>query len=243
MSQTTQGYFGKTAYGIESSEYLQFWIGFSTACISFYQFQLMKDATAIWGSAIFAREQAVISGNSLRGIYTKNSVSESILESIIEGKRYCGIFIDIPLCEIDRQVTVQTTGIPFNYKIPFDFTFRWDFLQDQKAVSLNKNDTIMNNHLAYHMIPPEKPEIVYLLAGEDSNGLEQQRYNVRINQNNFKQFIGTGAYPDPTKASITTMMHYLCDAFVRIIFDDSSIPQILNIDVIGELAGGAIKPQ
>ncbi|KAA6360811.1 MAG: hypothetical protein EZS28_043663, partial [Streblomastix strix] len=56
-------------------------------------------------------------------------------------------------------------------------------------------------------------------------------------------FIGTRAYPDPTKASITPMMHYLCDAFVRIIFDDSTMPQVLNIDVIGELAGGAIKPQ
>ncbi|KAA6332397.1 MAG: hypothetical protein EZS28_053281, partial [Streblomastix strix] len=55
-----------------------------------------------------------------------------------------------------------------------------DFLQDLKVVWLNKNDTIMNNHLAYHMIPPEKPDIVYLLAGEDSTGLEYLRYNVRI---------------------------------------------------------------
>ncbi|KAA6342728.1 MAG: hypothetical protein EZS28_052364, partial [Streblomastix strix] len=49
--------------------------------------------------------------------------------------------------------------------------------------------------------------------------------------------------PDPRKASITPMMHYLCDAFVRIVFDDSSMPQVLNIDVIGELAKGAIQPQ
>ncbi|KAA6354347.1 MAG: hypothetical protein EZS28_050125, partial [Streblomastix strix] len=63
------------------------------------------------------------------------------------------------------------------------------------------------------------------------------------NQNDFKQFIGTRAYPDPTKAQITPMMHYLCDVFVRIIFDDSSMPQVLNIDVIGELAKGAIQPQ
>ncbi|KAA6373264.1 MAG: hypothetical protein EZS28_031211 [Streblomastix strix] len=94
------------------------------------------------------------------------------------------------------------------------------------------------------MIPPEKPDIVYLLSGDDvATGLEYQRYNVRINQNDFKQFIGTRAYPDPTKASITPVMHYLRDAFVRIIFDDSSMPQVLNIDVIGELAGGTIKPQ
>ncbi|KAA6368771.1 MAG: hypothetical protein EZS28_035702 [Streblomastix strix] len=50
-------------------------------------------------------------------------------------------------------------------------------------------------------------------------------------------------YPDPNKASIIPMMHYLCDASVRIIFDDSSMLQVLNIDDIGDLAKGAIKPQ
>ncbi|KAA6388065.1 MAG: hypothetical protein EZS28_016409 [Streblomastix strix] len=439
------------------------------------------------------------------------------------------MFIDIPLCEIDREATIEDLGTQFYYKIPFDITFSgvldlnqlnpifnsfpvltrnyatlhlqlWiqDFLQDLKVVWLNKNDTVQNNHLAYHMIPPEKPDIVYLLSGETADALSYKRYNVRIvnmqnaavldkipqnsisqigtakfdtlkiqnvcfnieneeaiismiqqqkiinfptqvfrtqssnfpfsgfdktsgsmqsimsfsnikalfmtfampqyptwffpvlftglnlvidqnnvipqpykslnqatngqmfdcfvdqddvsapsdlyhsltfenlnvddkknyyglidnndqykpanifylttlysgskavktlypnkymlawklatddsfmrgynsskigsrtniqvimqgnltkgiidttninpsqNQNDFKQFIGTRAYPDPTKASITPMMHYLCDAFVRIIFDDSSMPQVLNIDVIGELAGGAIKPQ
>ncbi|KAA6386699.1 MAG: hypothetical protein EZS28_017775 [Streblomastix strix] len=67
--------------------------------------------------------------------------------------------------------------------------------------------------------------------------------NQSQNQNDFKQFIGTRAYPDSTKASNTPMMPYLCDAFVRIIFDDSSMSQVLNIDVIVELADGAIKPQ
>ncbi|KAA6357022.1 MAG: hypothetical protein EZS28_047452, partial [Streblomastix strix] len=71
MSQASQGYFGKTADGIEQSEHLQFWLGFSTACGPFYQFQLLKDATALWGSAIYAREQAVISGNSLSDLCTK----------------------------------------------------------------------------------------------------------------------------------------------------------------------------
>ncbi|KAA6392476.1 MAG: hypothetical protein EZS28_011998 [Streblomastix strix] len=211
MSQPSQGYYGKTAQGIEASEHLQFWIGFSTACGPFYQFQLLKDATALWGSAIYAREQAVISGNSLNDLCTKNSDSVSPLESIIEGKRHCGIFIDIPLCEFDRQAISATVGTPFYKRIPFDITFSgvldlnqlnpifnsfpvltrnyatlhlqlwiYDFLQDLKVVWLNKNDIIMNNHLAYHMIPPEKADIFYLLAGEDSTGLEYLRYNVRI---------------------------------------------------------------
>ncbi|KAA6379031.1 MAG: hypothetical protein EZS28_025440 [Streblomastix strix] len=80
MSQAEQGYFGKSAQGIESSEHLQFWIGFSTACGPFYQFQLMKDAIALWGSAIYAREQAAISGNSLSDLCIKNSVSVSLLQ-------------------------------------------------------------------------------------------------------------------------------------------------------------------
>ncbi|KAA6381791.1 MAG: hypothetical protein EZS28_022682 [Streblomastix strix] len=118
--KTAQGYFGKTAQGIESSKHLQFCIGFSTACGPFYQFQLLKDATALWGSAIYAREQAVIIGNSLSDLCIKNSVSVSPLESIIEGKRHCGVFIDIPLCEIDRQTAA---GTPFYYRNPNDITF------------------------------------------------------------------------------------------------------------------------
>ncbi|KAA6398886.1 MAG: hypothetical protein EZS28_005586 [Streblomastix strix] len=62
-------------------------------------------------------------------------------------------------------------------------------------------------------------------------------------QNDFKQFIGTRAYSDPNNASITPMMHQVCDAFVRIIFDDSSKPQVLNIDVVEELAKAFIQPQ
>ncbi|KAA6355695.1 MAG: hypothetical protein EZS28_048778, partial [Streblomastix strix] len=37
-----------------------------------------------------------------------------------------------------------------------------DYLQDLKVVWLNKQDIVQNLHLAYHMIPPEKPDIVYL---------------------------------------------------------------------------------
>ncbi|KAA6358296.1 MAG: hypothetical protein EZS28_046177 [Streblomastix strix] len=208
MTQIQQGYVGKTAQGIESSEHLQFWIGFSTACGPFYKFQLVKDGTALWGSAIYTREQAVISRNSLSDLFTKNNFSVSPLESIIEGKHHCGVFIDIPLCEIDRQATATT---PFYYRIPNDITFSgvidhnqlnpifnsfpiptrnygtlhlqlWIqvFLQDLKVVWLNKNDTIQNSHLAYHMIPPEKHGIVYLLAGDDATDLSYQRYNVRI---------------------------------------------------------------
>ncbi|KAA6390480.1 MAG: hypothetical protein EZS28_013994 [Streblomastix strix] len=368
---------------------------------------------ALWGSAIYAREQAVISGNSLSNSYIKNTVIVSPLENIIEGKCHCGVFIDIPLCEIDRQIAAGTT---FYFRIPNDITF-------SGVLDLNQLNSIFNSFpvlTPYHMIPPEKPDIVYLLSGDDTDelhgfdknsgsmqsiisfsnikslfmtfampqyptwffpvlfiglnlvidqnnvilqpykslnqatngqmfdcfadqdvvsapsdlylsltfenlniddknnyqglvdnaeqyktanifylttlfsgskaaktlypnkymlawkltiddsfmrGFNSSKLDARTNiyvilqenltkeiidttninpsqkQNDFKQFIGTRAYPDPIKASITPMMHYLCDAFVRIIFDDSSMPQVLNIDVIGELAKGAIQPQ
>ncbi|KAA6356102.1 MAG: hypothetical protein EZS28_048371, partial [Streblomastix strix] len=56
MTQTSQDYYGETADGSEQSETLRFWLGFSTACGSFHQFQLMRDATALWGTSIYMPE-------------------------------------------------------------------------------------------------------------------------------------------------------------------------------------------
>ncbi|KAA6359883.1 MAG: hypothetical protein EZS28_044590, partial [Streblomastix strix] len=151
MSQAQQVYLGKKAQGIESSEHLQFWIGFSTACGPFYQFQLMIDATALWGSAIYAREYAVISGNSLSDLYTKNSVNVSPLESIIEGKRHCGMFIDIPFCEIDREATIEDLRTPFYYKIPFDITFSGILDLNQLNPIFNSFPVLTHNYATLHL--------------------------------------------------------------------------------------------
>ncbi|KAA6383754.1 MAG: hypothetical protein EZS28_020721 [Streblomastix strix] len=59
-TQASQDYYGEAADGAEQSEHLRFWIGFSTACGQFHQFQLMRDATALWGTSIYARQQAAI---------------------------------------------------------------------------------------------------------------------------------------------------------------------------------------
>ncbi|KAA6355287.1 MAG: hypothetical protein EZS28_049185, partial [Streblomastix strix] len=83
MAQANQNYYGKTADGDEKSERLRFWLGFLTDCGPFHQFQLMRDATALWGTSIYAREQAAFSSNSLSDLCTSNSVSVSPLESII----------------------------------------------------------------------------------------------------------------------------------------------------------------
>ncbi|KAA6359117.1 MAG: hypothetical protein EZS28_045356, partial [Streblomastix strix] len=125
MKQSEQKYYGKTGDGEEKSEHLKFWLGFSTACGPFNQFAILRDAQNLWNTAIYAREQAVICSNSLTDLCTNNSVSVSPLESIIAGKRHCGIFMDIPLSDIDLQATVAEgqPRTPYYFRIPYDITF------------------------------------------------------------------------------------------------------------------------
>ncbi|KAA6403677.1 MAG: hypothetical protein EZS28_000790 [Streblomastix strix] len=163
------------------------------------------------GICNYAREQAIISRDSLSDLCTKNSVNISSLENIIERNRHYGVFIDIPLGEIDSQANAATADTSINYKIPQDITFsgvldlkylnpifnsfpiltsnyftllqelwKQDFLQDLKVVWLNKNDAVKNNHLAYHTIPPEKLDIIYLLSdsGKVDKTREYQGFNI-----------------------------------------------------------------
>ncbi|KAA6371778.1 MAG: hypothetical protein EZS28_032695 [Streblomastix strix] len=119
------------------------------------------------------------------------------------------------------------TLYPNKYMLTWNFATDYSFMRGYNSSKLSSRTNIQ-----------------VILQGNLTKGIiDTTNVNPSQNQNDFKQFIGTRAYPDPTKASITPMMHYLCDAFVRIIFDDSSMPQVSNIDVIGELDGGAIKPQ
>ncbi|KAA6400694.1 MAG: hypothetical protein EZS28_003781 [Streblomastix strix] len=213
MTQFYQKYYGKTGDGEEKSEYLKFWLGFSTACGPFNQFAILRDAQNLWSTAIYAREQAVICSNSLTDLCTNNSVSVQPLESIIAGKRHCGIFMEIPLSDIDLQakVAAEQPRTPYYFRIPYDITFSGildlnqlnpifnsflvltrnyaslylqlqvqDFLQDLEIVWLNKSDTIKNRHLAYAMIPPEKPDIVYLLSDNGAASLSYDQYAVRL---------------------------------------------------------------
>ncbi|KAA6399858.1 MAG: hypothetical protein EZS28_004613 [Streblomastix strix] len=129
-------------------------------------------------------------------------LSVSSLESIVRGRRHCGIFFDIPV------IKFATTAGAFNYKIPEDIIIAgvldlnqlnpifnsfpeltrnyasiylqlWtqDFLQDLKVVRLNKYNPVTNDHLAYLMLPPEKLEIIYL---QDFTVASYNKFNVRI---------------------------------------------------------------
>ncbi|KAA6401277.1 MAG: hypothetical protein EZS28_003194 [Streblomastix strix] len=435
MTQFYKKYYGKTGDGEEKSEHLKFWLGFSTACEPFNQFAILRDAQNLQNTAIYAREQAVICSNSLTDLCTNNSVSVSPLESIIAGKRHCGIFMDIPLSDIDLQATVADgqPRTPYYFRIPYDIKFSgvldlnqlnpifnsfpvltrnyaslylqlWvqDFLQDLKnqkpdvvyllskeededpqaysfgfqAVSgsmqsimsfanikalfmtfampqyptwffpvlfynfnlvvdqknlipqpykaltqttnsqmfdcfvdqdvvsapsdlyhsltfenvnvddknnfygyvdpagdvgttanIFYNTTLYNGSKATKTLYPNKFMLAWKMATDDSFMRGQNsskigaRTNIQVilngnltkgivdttklypsqNQNDFKQFIGMRSYLDPHQVALTPIMHYLCDAFIRITFDVNPDPQVLSMDVIGEIGGSSIR--
>ncbi|KAA6396364.1 MAG: hypothetical protein EZS28_008110 [Streblomastix strix] len=159
MTLDKQKYYGKTDDGSEHSELLKFRVDFSPACGPFNQLIILRDAQNLWNAAIYARD-----------------VSQ--LESIIAGKRHCGVFIDNPLCDIDNAAAEDT---PFFYQILYDITFSDDFIQDLKIVWLIKLNVTGNNHLANAMITPEKSDFVCQLSGEkDENPLAYSLYNVKL---------------------------------------------------------------
>ncbi|KAA6356896.1 MAG: hypothetical protein EZS28_047577, partial [Streblomastix strix] len=149
-----------------------------------------------------ADQQAVISANSLSDLCTNNSVSVSPLESIVAGKRHCGTFIDIPVTAFSatagrfnyllsypitfsgildlNQLNPIINSFPVltrNYASLYLQLWTQDFLQDLKIVWLNKTNMVTNEHLAYQMISPEKPDIIFLRNRDE---VAYDAYTVRI---------------------------------------------------------------
>ncbi|KAA6367375.1 MAG: hypothetical protein EZS28_037098, partial [Streblomastix strix] len=252
MQQCNQKYYGKAAEGPLNSEHLKFWLGFSTACGPFNQFAILRDAQNLWNSAIYARKQAVICSNSLTDLCTNNSVSVSSLESIVTGKRHCGVFIDIPLCEIDRAAAA---GIPYFYLILYDITFSVVLDLNQLNPVFNSFPVLTRNYASLYSqlwvkatktLYPNKYMLAWKMATDDSfmRGQNSSKIGARTNiqnQNDFKHFISMRSCPDPHQVALTPIMHYLCDAFIRITFDDNPDPQVLSMDVTGEIGGSSIR--
>ncbi|KAA6394845.1 MAG: hypothetical protein EZS28_009626 [Streblomastix strix] len=196
IKQATQHY--------NSAEVIKFWLGFSTTCGPFQQIAICTDNIKLWETSIYARKQAKICSNSLSDLTVNNSVTVSQLESIVQGKRHCGVFIDVPLVEV--AAASGTTA--YFYRYPKDITFSgvmdlnqlnpifnefpvltrnyaslylqlWmtDFLQDLKVVQLNKSRSF-DTCLAYAMIPAEKPDIITLL--DDAAAPKSTQYAVRL---------------------------------------------------------------
>ncbi|KAA6377739.1 MAG: hypothetical protein EZS28_026735 [Streblomastix strix] len=183
---------------------LKFWLGFSTACGPFQQIAICRDNTKLWETSTYAREQTIICSNQLSDLSINNSGTVSPLESIVQGKRHCCVFIDVPL--VDVAAASGTTA--YFYRYPKDITFSgvmdlnqlnpifnefpvltrnyaslylqlWmtDFLQDLKVVWLNKSRSF-DTCLAYAMTPAEKPDIITLLT--DAAAPASTQYAVRL---------------------------------------------------------------
>ncbi|KAA6401952.1 MAG: hypothetical protein EZS28_002517 [Streblomastix strix] len=106
------------------------------------------------------------------------------------------------------------------------------------------NTTLYNGSKAAKTLNPNKYMLEWKMATDDSfmRSYNSSKIAARTNiQNDFKQFIVMRSYPDPHQVALTPIMHYLCDAFIRITFDDNPDPQVLSMDVIGEIGGSSIR--
>ncbi|KAA6390689.1 MAG: hypothetical protein EZS28_013784 [Streblomastix strix] len=112
--------------------------------------------------------------------------------------------------------------------------------------NININD--QNYQYATKTYYPNKFMLAWKLATDDSF-MRGYNNNFKVletdpatteNQNNFAGFIGTRSYPISTQIAQTLLVHFLCDSIVRIMFDDAPEPQVLNLEVIGEIGGSMI---
>ncbi|KAA6400105.1 MAG: hypothetical protein EZS28_004366 [Streblomastix strix] len=128
-------------------EEIRFQLGFSTACGPFNQFAICKDSTKQWDTSIYAREEAVISANSLSDLCTNYSVSVSPLESIIAGKHHCGVFIDVHMATI--QIAAATTQ--YYYRIPQDIVFSGVLDLNQLNPIFNSFPVLKRNYVSLYL--------------------------------------------------------------------------------------------
>ncbi|KAA6377221.1 MAG: hypothetical protein EZS28_027254 [Streblomastix strix] len=80
------------------------------------------------------------------------------------------------------------------------------------------------------------------LQGSLTPGInENSLLNPEENQNNHQIFCAKQNHPILRITQITPLMHYLCDATVRLTFDDASDPQVLTLEVVSELIGTMVR--
>ncbi|KAA6374343.1 MAG: hypothetical protein EZS28_030130 [Streblomastix strix] len=127
------------------AEVIKFWLGFSTACGPFKQIAICRDNTKLWETSIYAREQAILCSNSLSDLTVNNSVTVSPLESIVQGKRHCGVFIDIPCANID------TKGENYYYRIPDPITFSGVLDLNQLNPIFNEFPELTRNYTSLYL--------------------------------------------------------------------------------------------
>ncbi|KAA6393458.1 MAG: hypothetical protein EZS28_011014 [Streblomastix strix] len=75
----------------------------------------------------------------------------TLQESIIADKRHCGIFIDIPLFEIDKYAKVGDGATSRYYKIPLDITFSGVLDLNQLNPIFNSFPVLTRNYASLHL--------------------------------------------------------------------------------------------
>ncbi|KAA6395965.1 MAG: hypothetical protein EZS28_008511 [Streblomastix strix] len=101
---------------------------------------------------------------------------------------------------------------------------------DAKAKALNAGFLIR--------LESQKPDIVYLMHESVDCIINYDRFTVRIV--NMLKAANGDTEPQNT-VNLTLLMHYVCNAVVRIMFDDAPDPQVLSLEVIGELGGSVVR--
>ncbi|KAA6397791.1 MAG: hypothetical protein EZS28_006684 [Streblomastix strix] len=87
-----------------------------------------------------------------------------------------------------------------------------------------------------------RTNILVSLQGSLTPGInENSLHNPAENQNNHQIFCAKRNHRILRTEQMTPLMHYLCDAIVRVIFDDVPDPQVLSLEVIGEISGTMVR--
>ncbi|KAA6399151.1 MAG: hypothetical protein EZS28_005320 [Streblomastix strix] len=69
----------------------------------------------------------------------------------------------------------------------------------------------------------------------DNTCIDEGIRSAIIDQNDFKYFTSTRCYLSTKNIQLTPLTHYLCDGIVRIMFDYNPDPQVLSLEIVGEI--------
>ncbi|KAA6395700.1 MAG: hypothetical protein EZS28_008774 [Streblomastix strix] len=88
------------------------------------------------------------------------------------------------------------------------------------------------------MIPPEKPDIITLL--DDRVQWIITKLTTIILSLKIKILQLDLWVLEAIPCAGRPMLHFLCDAIIGVMYDDNPEPQVLNLEVIGEIGGSMI---
>ncbi|KAA6371098.1 MAG: hypothetical protein EZS28_033376 [Streblomastix strix] len=89
---------------------------------------------------------------------------------------------------------------------------------------------------------PQYPTWFFLVLFQNFDLIIDQRYVIPQPYEALTQAVnGQIAYPNPVQVGLTPITHYLCDAIVKIMFEDNPDSQVLSFEDIGEMGGSIVR--